>query len=67
MNFTPEILFENIREVQPTFLTAVPRIFEKIHGKIMDSVSGMTGVKKTLLNRHCNVLQLPTETRSMEV
>ena len=30
MNFTPEILFENIREVRPTFLTAVPRIFEKI-------------------------------------
>ncbi len=48
MNFTPEILFENIREVRPTFLTAVPRIFEKIHGKIMDAVSEMTGVKKTL-------------------
>ena len=48
MNFTPEILFENIREVRPTFLTAVPRIFEKIHGKIMDTVSEMTGIKKTL-------------------
>ena len=48
MNFTPEILFENIREVQPTFLTAVPRIFEKIHAKIMDTVSEMTGVKKSL-------------------
>ena len=48
MNFTPEILFENIREVRPTFLTAVPRIFEKIHAKILDSVSSMTGVKKKL-------------------
>ena len=48
MNFTPEILFENIREVRPTFLTAVPRIFEKIHAKIMDTVSSMTGVKKKL-------------------
>ena len=48
MNFTPEILFENIREVRPTFLTAVPRIFEKIHAKILDSVASMTGVKKTL-------------------
>ena len=48
MNFTPEILFENIREVQPTFLTAVPRIFEKIHAKIMDTVSEMTGAKKSL-------------------
>ncbi len=48
MNFTPEILFENIREVRPTFLTAVPRIFEKIHAKIMDTVSEMTGVKKSL-------------------
>jgi long-chain acyl-CoA synthetase len=48
MNFTPEILFENIREVRPTFLTAVPRIFEKIHAKIMDTVSDMTGVKKSL-------------------
>jgi long-chain acyl-CoA synthetase len=48
MNFTPEVLFENIREVRPTFLTAVPRIFEKIHAKIMDTVSEMTGVKKSL-------------------
>ena len=48
MNFTPEILFENIREVRPTFLTAVPRIFEKIHAKILDTVSSMTGVKKKL-------------------
>ena len=48
MNFTPEILFENIREVRPTFLTAVPRIFEKIHAKIMDTVSEMSGVKKSL-------------------
>jgi len=48
MNFTPEILFENIREVRPTFLTAVPRIFEKIHAKILDSVASMTGVKKRL-------------------
>jgi len=48
MNFTPEILFENIREVRPTFLTAVPRIFEKIHAKILDSVAQMTGVKKKL-------------------
>ena len=51
MNFTPEILFENIREVQPTFLTAVPRIFEKIHAKIMDTVSEMTGIKKSLAER----------------
>ena len=48
MNFTPEILFENIREVRPTFLTAVPRIFEKIHAKILDSVASMTGLKKSL-------------------
>ena len=48
MNFTPEILFENIREVRPTFLTAVPRIFEKIHAKILDSVASMTGLKKKL-------------------
>ena len=48
MNFTPEILFENIREVRPTFLTAVPRIFEKIHAKILDSVASMTCVKRKL-------------------
>jgi len=48
MNFTPEILFENIREVRPTFLTAVPRIFEKIHAKILDSVASMTGIKRKL-------------------
>ena len=55
MNFTPEILFENIREVRPTFLTAVPRIFEKIHAKIMDTVSEMTGIKKTLAEWSINV------------
>ena len=48
MNFTPEILFENIREVRPTFLTAVPRKKEKIHAKILDSVASMTGLKKKL-------------------
>ena len=48
INFTPEILFENIREVQPTFLTAVPRIFEKIHAKILDTVEGMSGIQKSL-------------------
>lgn len=43
-----ETIIPNIQEVRPTFLTAVPRIFEKIHAKIMESVEAMTGVKKIL-------------------
>lgn len=43
-----ETIIPNIQEVRPTFLTAVPRIFEKIHAKIMEGVEAMTGVKKIL-------------------
>ena len=45
----------NIQEVRPTFLTAVPRIFEKIHAKIMEGVEAATGVKKVLANWAINV------------
>ena len=45
----------NIQEVRPTFLTAVPRIFEKIHAKIMEGVDEATGIKKVLANWAINV------------
>jgi len=45
----------NIQEVRPTFLTAVPRIFEKIHAKIMEGVESATGIKKVLANWAINV------------
>ena len=43
-----ETVIPNIQEVRPTFLTAVPRIFEKIHAKVMEGVEASTGVKKIL-------------------
>ena len=69
MNFTPEILFENIREVRPTFLTAVPRIFEKIHAKILDTVASMSGVKKKLADWSISVgLQtVPYRTKNQDL
>jgi long-chain acyl-CoA synthetase len=43
-----ELVINNIQEVKPTFLTAVPRIFEKIHAKIIENVQATSGIKRSL-------------------
>ena len=43
-------LLENFREIRPTFLVSVPRIYEKIHTGIKAKVAGAPPFKKTLFN-----------------
>jgi long-chain acyl-CoA synthetase len=43
-----ETIGDNIREVQPTIFSAVPRLLEKVFAKIMDKGAALTGVKKAL-------------------
>jgi len=44
-------LFDDINALKPTFFATVPRILNRIHGKIMDSVNAAGGAKKWLFER----------------
>ncbi len=39
---------DNIKEVQPTVITAVPRLIEKVYDKIYEKGTQLTGIKKKL-------------------
>ncbi len=41
-------LMENVQEVQPQIMTAVPRLYEKIYDKILAKGADLTGIKKKL-------------------
>ena len=41
---------DNIREVEPTILFGVPRIWEKFHAGVSSRLEAATGMKKTLLD-----------------
>lgn len=43
-----EKISENIKEVQPTVMTGVPRLIEKVYEKIITKGSELTGIKKVL-------------------
>ncbi|MEI2777705.1 MAG: long-chain fatty acid--CoA ligase [Tetrasphaera sp.] len=43
-------IVENLPKVQPTFMAAVPRIFEKVHGRISLMMEEEGGVKKALFD-----------------
>jgi long-chain acyl-CoA synthetase len=45
-----EKILENFREIRPTFLVSVPRIYEKVHSGIKAKVAGAPPVKKALFN-----------------
>jgi long-chain acyl-CoA synthetase len=43
-----ETLGENLREIRPTHIVAVPRVYEKIHGRIHAGVQQGSTIKRTL-------------------
>ncbi|MDZ7292895.1 MAG: long-chain fatty acid--CoA ligase [candidate division KSB1 bacterium] len=45
-----EKVMDNLKEIRPHFITAVPRIFEKIYEKITTSVQDAGGIKEKLFN-----------------
>jgi long-chain acyl-CoA synthetase len=45
---TPETVAENLIEVKPTIMVSVPRLFEKIYAKIMETVLEGSGLKKKI-------------------
>ena len=51
-------LTEDARVLQPTFFPSVPRLFNKIYGKIKEKFSSATGVKDWLMKRALNAKML---------
>jgi long-chain acyl-CoA synthetase len=45
-----ETLGENLREIRPTHIVAVPRVFEKIHGRIHAGVQQGSPLKRAIFN-----------------
>ena len=43
-------IVENLAEVRPTFMAGPPRIFEKVHAKIVQTVEEEGGIKSTLFD-----------------
>ena len=45
-----EAVANNMAEVHPTIMMAVPRFYEKLHAQVMDTAGKSTGVKRALFN-----------------
>ncbi len=51
IHFTkPEYLGDDLKLVQPTLFATVPRVLEKVYGKILKKITQTTGFKKKLAN-----------------
>jgi long-chain acyl-CoA synthetase len=48
-------VLENIIEIKPTFIVSVPRLFEKIHSRIYESVHQSSPLKRQLFHRAIEV------------
>lgn len=43
-------LLDNFKEVRPTIIVSVPRIYEKVHAGILAKMAGESGLKKKIFN-----------------
>lgn len=51
IHFTrPEHLGEDLKRVRPTMFATVPRVLEKVYGRILEKITTITGVQKKLAN-----------------
>lgn len=41
---------ENLLEVQPTIMTSVPRLFEKVYAKVQEQIEGGSSIKRKIFN-----------------
>ncbi|MBD1400025.1 AMP-dependent synthetase/ligase [Pelovirga terrestris] len=48
-------VLENIIEIKPTFIVSVPRLFEKIHSRIYESVHQSSSLKRQLFHRAVDI------------
>lgn len=49
------VLGEDLVEIKPTILISVPRIYERVYGKIMDGLSEKSPIAKTLFHKAVEV------------
>ena len=58
-----ESLAQNLQEIKPTVLIAVPRVFEKFHTRVIENIQQETGLKKKLALWALKVAAQYAETR----
>jgi long-chain acyl-CoA synthetase len=62
---SPETLARNMVAVRPTLMTAVPRVFEKMHARIQQTVAQASGIRQAIFRWAINVgLQRSAKQRS---
>ena len=54
---TPERLGDDIKEVRPTIFASVPRLLEKVYGRILEKITQMSGMQRGLANWSLTVAQ----------
>lgn len=59
-----ETISKNLMEVRPSFLMAVPRVFEKFHAKILESITRSTGLKRILVGWGLKVAHRKSERKA---
>ena len=47
---TPDDLSRDLKRVRPTVFASVPRVIEKVYGRILETATQLTGPRKRLLN-----------------